>query len=472
MILKIRYLAVGAFGIASTLSWLVFAQAVAAAADNQGTTREKEQALIRVLQSDAPPAQKAITCKQLAIYGAKDAVPALAALLPDKDLASWARIALEAIPDPAAGNALREAMGKLQGRLLIGAINSIAVRRDPKAVKGLVEKLRDPDAGVASAAAVALGRIGGAAAAGALERSLAGAPAAARSAIAQGCILCAERYLAEGKSAEAVRLYDLVRKADVPKQRILEAVRGAILARKSTGLPLLVEQLRSADKSLFAIGLRTAREMSGREATDALVAELGRASPDRQALLILALADRGDAAALPAVLQTAKSGPPQARRVAIRALARLGNASCVPALWELAKESDTDVSATALTVLADLPGKEVDDELAARLPKAEGKDRQILIQLAGRRRIEGAAAALLKAADDPDAQVRSAALTALGATIELSDLPLLLRRVADPQKAEEAAAAEAALRVACVRMADREACAAKLVAAMAGRRRR
>ena len=200
--------------------------------------------------------------------------------------------------------------------------------------------------------------------------------------------------MAEGKSAEAVRLYDLVRKADVPKQRILEAVRGAILARKSTGLPLLVEQLRSADKSLFAIGLRTAREMSGREATDALVAELGRASPDRQALLILALADRGDAAALPAVLQTAKSGPPQARRVAIRALARLGNASCVPALWELAKESDTDVSATALTVLADLPGKEVDDELAARLPKAEGKDRQILIQLAGRRRIEGAAAAL------------------------------------------------------------------------------
>jgi HEAT repeat protein len=450
VIRKIRYLAIGAFGIAAALGWLAFAQAVAAAADNQGTAAEKEQSLIRVLQSDAPAAQKAITCKKLAIYGTKDAVPALAALLPDKDLASWARIALEAIPDAAAGDALREAMGKLQGRLLVGVINSLGVRRDAKATGELAEKLKDPGADVASSAAMALGHIGGDGAVVALEQSLAGAPAAVRSAVAQGCILCAERHLAEGKTAQAVELYDLVRKADVPKQRILEAVRGAILARKSEGLPLLVQQLQSADKSLLAIGLTTAREIPGREATEALVAELGRASPDRQGLLILALADRGDAAALPAVLQAAKSGSKKARLAAIRVLARLGNVSCVPVLWEAAKESDADVSEAAVTVLADLPGREVDDELAARLLKAEGNDRPILIQLAGRRRIEG-----------------TAALTALGATIEAGDLPLLIRRVADPQKTEEAKAAEAALRTACVRMADREACAAKLVAAMA-----
>ena len=464
MILKIRSLAIGAFGAAAVISWLASAPAIAAEAKD--AVREKQPALIAVLQSDAAPSQKAITCKQLAVYGDKDAVPALAALLTDKDLASWARIALEAIPDQAAGDALREAMGKLQGRLLIGVINSIAVRREATAIDGLTGKLKDPDADVASAAAVALGRIGGYGAAVALERSLAGAPVAVRSALAQGCILCAERYQAEGKSAEAVKLYDLVHKADVPKQRILEAVRGAILARKSEGLPLLVEQLRSADKSLLSIGLYTAREIPGREATDVLVAELGRASADRQGLLILALADRGDAAALPAVLETAKSGSPKARLVAIRVLTRLGNAACVPVLWDLAKEPDAEVSEAALTVLADLPGKEVDDDLAARLPKAEGKDRQILIQLAGRRHIEGAAAALLKAADDPDAQIRAAALTALGATIELSDLPLLIGRVADPQKAEDAEVAEAALRTACVRMADREACAAKLSAAM------
>ena len=32
---------------------------------------EKEQPLIKVLQSDAPKAEKAITCKKLAIYGSQ-----------------------------------------------------------------------------------------------------------------------------------------------------------------------------------------------------------------------------------------------------------------------------------------------------------------------------------------------------------------------------------------------------------------
>ena len=65
----------------------------------------------------APPAEKALACKQLAIYGAKDAVPALAPLLSDPELASWARIALEAIPGPAADAALRERPGQGAGQV-------------------------------------------------------------------------------------------------------------------------------------------------------------------------------------------------------------------------------------------------------------------------------------------------------------------------------------------------------------------
>ena len=67
---------------------------------------ENEAKLIGVLTSEAPPQEKAITCKRLAIFGSKAAVPALAPLLADKELASWARIALEAIPGPEADAAL------------------------------------------------------------------------------------------------------------------------------------------------------------------------------------------------------------------------------------------------------------------------------------------------------------------------------------------------------------------------------
>jgi HEAT repeat protein len=386
----------------------------ATAADSQSSSAEKERELIRVLQSNAPSAEKAIPCKQLAIYGTKEAVPALAPLLSDPQLASWARIALEAIPAPDADDALRDAMGKLQGKLLVGVINSIAVRRDPKAVPELVKALKDADSEVASAAAVALGRIGGAEGAKALSQSLTAAPAAVRPAIAQGCILCAEKLLAQGKAADAVKLYDAVRAADVPRQKMLEATRGAILARQSNGLPLLLEQLRSPDKALFGIGLRTARELPGHLVTQALAAELPRTSPERQPFLLLALGDRSDDAVLPAVLAAAGRGPQKLRLTAVGILDRLGNPASVPVLLAAAADNDADLSQAALAALARLSGNEVDAVLLERLPSSTGKARQVLITLAGQRHIDRAIPVIFTSLQDQDAGVRSAAVQAIG----------------------------------------------------------
>jgi HEAT repeat protein len=403
-------------GLAALLaSFLVAGSAhTAAAADSQSSSAEKQRELIRILQSNVPPAEKAIPCKQLAIYGTKEAVPALAPLLADPQLASWARIALEAIPDPAADDALRDAMGNLQGKLAVGVINSIAVRRDVKAVSGLVKKLKDEDPEVASAAAVALGRIGGAEAAEALNQSLASAPDAVRPAIAQGCILCAEKLLAQGKSADAVKLYDAVRAANVPRQKMLEATRGAILARQSNGLPLLLEQLRSPDKALFGIGLRTARELPGHLVTQALAAELPRTSPERQPFLLLALGDRSDDAVLPAVLAAAGRGPQKLRLTAVGILDRLGNPASVPVLLAAAADSDADLSQAALAALARLSGNDVDAVLLERLPSSTGKARQVLITLAGQRHIDRAIPVIFTSLQDQDMGVRSAAVQAIG----------------------------------------------------------
>ncbi|MHB8953659.1 MAG: HEAT repeat domain-containing protein [Pirellulaceae bacterium] len=437
------------------------------AADDAQAAADKETQLIAVLESDAPPADKAITCKQLAVHGTKNAVPALAKLLPNAELASWSRIALEAIPDPAADAALREAMGQVQGRLLVGVLNSIGVRRDLQAVDGLAQRLTDADPEVASAAAIALGQIGDAAAAKILEQALATAPAAVRSSVAEGCIYSAEQFLAGDNAAEAVRLYDLVRAAEVPQQRIMEATRGAIVARRADGIPLLVEQLKSDDKSCFAIGLSTARELSGSDVTAALLAEMPNLAPERQALVMVALSDRGDASALPAVLQAAKSGPVAVRIAALRVLPRLGDVSCVPTLLDVAAEDDAELVQAAKESLQGLSGDDIDAELTARLDRADTPAREALIAVVGDRRIGAAVPALLKAAEDSDAKIRSAALTALGSTVEAGDLSILVVRVVKPLQPEDADAAKKALLTACVRMPDREACAEHLVNAMA-----
>jgi len=414
-------------------------------AQDRAAADAKQRELIAVLQSDAPKADKAIACKQLTIYGTEAAVPALAPLLADMELASWARIPLEAIPGPLADAAFRNALGELKGRLLIGTINSIGVRRDAQAVDALIQKLGDSDVAVASAAAVALGHIGGDQAAQALTQALSDAPAGARSDVAIGCILCAEQDLAAGKTAAAVKLYDTVRQADVPNQRHLEAIRGAILARGSDGVPLLVEQLESTDKEKLGIGLRAARELPGRDVTETLAKELNRLAPDRRPLLLLALADRHDEAVLPIVLNAAQKGSQDLRLTAIDILIRLGEVSCVPALLEIATAGDAELSAAAAETLVRLADKKVDADLLARLPEAKGKMRQTLIELAAQRQIAGALPAMVASLQDSDAGIRNAAVEAVGILGQDPQVADLVKLLQTTKNSQERAAIEKAL---------------------------
>jgi HEAT repeat protein len=394
---------------------------------------DKEPSLIAILTSGAPPAEKAITCKRLAVYGSKNAVPALAPLLLDKELNSWARIALEAIPDPAVDDALREALDKVQGRLLIGVMNSIGFRRDAKAVNPLASHLKDADAEVASAAAAALGRIGGEQAAKHLEAALPGATPGTVSEVAEGCVRCAERFLAEDNSAAARRLYDLVRKASVPKVRMLEATRGAILARGPAGLPLLQEQLRSVDKAVFGIGLTTARELPGREVTEAVAAEMEKADLDRQTGLIMVLAERPDPVVLPTVQKAARSGPQKMRLAAVTALEHIATVPCVAPLLDVAVDDDRELAQAAKAALVRLPNKDVNPELVARLPQATGKQRRVLIEVAGLRRIVEAVPAAMTYAQDADPAVRSAAVSAIGLLGDEKQAAGLVKLLEKPQ---------------------------------------
>ena len=444
MIISKRYLT-------CCVALLVIAASAVTIAQDHPAGGAKERDLIAVLKSDAAKGEKAITCKKLAIYGTDKSVSALAPLLGDAELSSWARIALEAIPGPVADAALREAMGKLQGRLLVGVINSIAVRRDARAVDALVGKSGDANAGVASAAAVALGHIGGEKAARALTESLTSAPTAVRSAIAEGCILCAEGFLANDRTADAVKLYDSVRQADVPDQRHLEAIRGAILARGSAGVSLLIEQLRSADKKRLGIGLRTARELGGRKVTEALAAELSKLSPDRRPLLLLALADRNDSAVLPTVLRAAGSSSKDLRITAINILIRLGDVSCIPVLLEAATEGDGQLEQAATETLVRLPGNDVDSDLIGRLRKAQGKQRRVLIEVAGQRQIGEALPAVASSLKDADASIRGAAVVTIGIIGQEQQAGDLVQLILKTSNSSERGAIKKALLAICGR---------------------
>lgn len=447
--------------------------------------KTREQALVAVLRSETPEADKALAFKGLAVAGSPACVADVASYLGNERLASWARITLEAIPGEEASAALRSAAETLSGGLLVGAINSLGVRRDAAALAVLGKLLGDADADVAAAAAAALGKIGGPEAAAALMRAFAaGKPD--RETVAEACVVCGERLLAAGDTSGAVALFAAVRKGEVSEQRRVEATRGEILARGRDGIPLLVELVRSPSRRSFNMGLSTAREFAAGPDRDAALAYevdlavLGTLAGvgeralggERMTLVIDLLADRhpegAGKAVLQALLEAAGGSDPAVATRAIRAVGRCGDAASAARLLEIAAGGDPALMAAGRGAIAGMRAEGVDELIIARLADSGDPVLPLAVQLTGDRRIMAASGRVLPLVDHPEAAVRAAALVALGSIVDPVNLGVVARKAAVPKDDAEGALAAAALREAAVRMADRDACTATLCESFKG----
>ena len=126
-------------------------------------------ALAGILATDATRDAKIFACRQLAMCGGAENVPALAALLTAISTSDMARIALERIPGAEADAALIDALGNADDKSKIGIVNSLGVRKAASAVPPIAPLLKSKDPVLAEAAAAALGHIGGADAVKALK---------------------------------------------------------------------------------------------------------------------------------------------------------------------------------------------------------------------------------------------------------------------------------------------------------------
>ena len=428
-----------------------------------------QPALIAVLKNaDATQKEKADACRELAHVGTKDAIPALAALLTDEKLSHMARYGLETIPGPAVDDLLRDMLGKVKGRLLTGMIGSLGVRRDPKSVEPIARFLADADLDVAEAAAKALGKIGTVEAAKAIEAAMAKAPKVNRLPCCEGLFRCAEAIAAKGQQDEARGIYDRLRGLEGAAPHVRTgALRGAILTRGKDGVPLLVEAVRGEDYVLVEAAACTALEMQGPEVSQALAAELGKLSPDKQILFSQVLGKRGDKQSLPALLAVAKAGDKAARIAAIRAVTQIPDASSVPVLIGLLKDSVAEVAKAAQESLAVIQCPAADTAVAAMLSQGDSKTRALAIDLIGQRRAAGAAPTLLKTAADADEAIRIASIKVLSDVGTAAELPAMIGIVTKAKSPAEMQASEDAASAICLRQQDRAACADKVVAGLA-----
>ncbi len=231
---------------------------------------------------------------------------------------------------------------------------------------------------------------------------------------------------------------------------------------------LIIKTLSSDDPKMWGTAAAFAREIPGTEATKALAAALAKLAPPAQVLLLGALAARSDAAALPAVLDAAKSAEESVRVAALAALGRLGDASCVPLLSATAAKGQGAEQGAARRGLQELRGKDVEPALIAAAGAGEAPMRVEAIRVLAARNTVAAVPMLLKAAEDADKAIRTEAMNALGVLADAKSLPALVKLLVEAKADDERANAEKAVVAACRRILDSEAATAPVLAALPG----
>ncbi|NQT85517.1 HEAT repeat domain-containing protein, partial [bacterium] len=290
---------------------------------------------LAVLNSDASMEKKAEACRLLAGGGDASAIPTLAKMLVDPKLSHMARYALEPMPFPEAGTALRNALSTLKGDLLLGAIHSVGMRKDEAAVTSLTRLLGAPE--TAAAAAMALGRIATPEAAKALAAFRKTAKDRMVVFAGDASLRAARGLVARGEPKLAAAICTELQAKSWPPHIRLGAFTCLLTADPAEAPARILQAVASDDPKLRATAIAQIPALKGKNVIAQFAAELPKSPPAVQALLLRALARRPDAkgALGPVVTQLIQSPDADVRRIAVQTLGAVGDAGSVPALCAL-----------------------------------------------------------------------------------------------------------------------------------------
>jgi HEAT repeat protein len=422
-----------------------------------------EDPWLNVLAADTSVADKCHACRQLQTVGTEKSVPALAALLTEPAISHAARIALEAMPYPAAGAALREALGQTQGLTKVGVIGSLGQRRDAEAVDVLADCLADGDPVVRSAAAAALGKIAGPAAIDALNAAHAAAQGDDRAAVGRALLRCADRCGAAGQQDQAIPIYvKLMQPTESPAIRAA-ALRGYLRTTGSQQPRRISEALANEDAWARQAAAGCLADLSD-PALAEVAAGLTDLPVDSQISVLAAIRLRGARSLAPLVLQAAESAEPAVRQAAVQALGIVGDAVALPLLLD-ASAAEGPLGAVARESLQIICDPQLDTEIVRRLRGEHDPTRRAKwIALVAARRPAGAVDLLLDQAAGDHPQVRSRAMAALANLAGPQHLAALAAAVLRAEKGAERDEAEKTVMLVSRRVPDAQQQAAAVIA--------
>ncbi|MFA5189907.1 MAG: HEAT repeat domain-containing protein [Verrucomicrobiia bacterium] len=423
---------------------------VAAASTDPAAKKELATKLAAMLASGATVEAKQAACWQLSIIGSAAEVPTLAKWVADKDLGYQARLALERIPGGESLAAMRAALASASGEARMGLINSLAARRDVKAVAGIARLLADADAATAGAAIEALGKIRGAEAVSALMSADGKVPATLKLKLSVALLQCAKALMAAGRAKDAAPILETLCRANQPPFIRIEAFPAWAGMLGEKGEEMILAALASGDRTKQTAAIRALRTTRSPALVMGAVERMKKLPADLQVQVIVLLSERGDTAALPVIADAVESEERSVREAALVAFGLVGNDAIVSFLAKQAEAATDDEKKIIVASLARLRGGGVEQAMIAELKQAAPAVQRELVRALVARNAKSALPALIEASRGKNDEVRKEAIAALGKLGDKTTCPALLVIV------EHSQAAESALVVICRREATLE----------------
>jgi HEAT repeat protein len=410
---------------------------------------DEEQQLIAVLQSDSSLTKKDAACARLKRIGTDQSVPALAALLTNEQLSHSARYALESMSSAKAGEVLADALARTSGLTKVGIINSLSFRGEERAVPALAMLLPDQDAGVAAAAATALGQIGTTKALKALQDATDTSAGPVHNAVVDAWLRGAYHLLAAGSKSKSLPIFQTLYDTEKGDTVRTAAYRGMILASGNKGLSLMVRAILTKDGASQTAALQLVREVTAPDATKTFAVLLRKVDPPVQVALIEGLSQRGDVSAAPAIATMATSASPEVRLASINALGILGDATLVPLLGVAAASSSGEEQVASRLALVQLQRGNPTEKLLRLLPDAKPEVQAEFARALGGRGDRAAVPRLEELAREGSGSAAKAALQALALLVEDAQVGTMVQFVIDAKTEATRADAAEALNSAC-----------------------
>ncbi|MBI2422328.1 MAG: discoidin domain-containing protein [Candidatus Hydrogenedentes bacterium] len=394
--------------------------------------------LAALLHTEATFQCKLFACRWLFVIGTEGQVDTLAPLLIDATYSDMARYALQAIPGDKVDQALLGALQAADISLKAGLANALGERRSAVAEAVLAEAVKaalaqatlaGPEKAYALAATTALGAIGTPTALEVLTPVLTAADRELRNRAVERWLASADRAYANGETDVARARYEAIFNETQPEYVQRAALEGLVMTDADGGTARIVGLITGENPAWQHQALAYVRRLGGEGATAAYAATFDALPPERQEPLLLALAGRGDAAALELMVRATQSPVEAVQRAAVAGMGSLGNSGTIDALTAFALAEGSPLQETAKDGLSKLRGEDVDAALIGRLEAstAPATDR-LLIGVLTERGAKSAVPALLAVAGARP-EVAGDAFGALGTLAGAQDVEALLDRL-------------------------------------------